>query len=881
MLRDALGQLREFAVVGALAAVVNSVCAQNDALYPELIDAKSFYVPSGAWGTTNDGWFVHELGQTNRALFKWGLSEQEAILAGVPSRATFPEDIFPLLGEVEVIVMDWNFQISDTSFTYDVYDGFLYEQIDGGSYNNENNPVGYEEPQSFINDNRVAWIDLGFEFRPPHGMEVVQFDESTLQSDIPFGRRAIVTHDANWPEHTPAGNFEYIGPISGGAQHFWPCITPQPPITTFLLPSKPRTISSNSTVPNPTNLTVPPGFAMKLQTASTPRWGVTGYDTNDIRDASKWTWSEMGRNVQGTMLWRASVKLTHSYRPRTPVGYAIAISQFVVANEPAMEKEPTDLLKRVERSDRHWNCAIALRETSQETSSLNNALRDAEYFWRGFSGGLQVTDWSRSGLPADPGDFLNYLGNTFVPQSQPVYNLIKGLLILTGVKETVPPEDDVILERLFNGELKQKLAGTELGSLLVEAPANRGWVLGLEQGFKLLLGNPATFGEVESVLHTYESNHAGYFPSGAGILLGETKNWIGDLTSDLLQRITPSPSQSSANGESTPVSTFSTQSVQPLELVEAYIDTLEEARLAQCFYFRASGESDSSVIPLDYQPGSIQTPPTLNLTGDTFVANAAAGEIIRGTVTLNSAGNNITSLRVEGPVSQTLTGRLWFFADDGKLRHLAAGDTVDLEIGSPGGTSSVTIGGMDGADLANSQFQFHVTTATDEQAFFGQTVYYRAEQRSEDPWGDDFDNEGIGDGLSDQWERDHFGSTTRAGSDSDTDGDGIPALAEMISATHPGDPLSRPVLRLGTVAPDHWTISLPVRIGLEDRILPQQSADLESWEEVWSALTPEMDEDQSGMPSGAFRARYRINHNAPPSLFFRALYMPEPLSWGN
>lgn len=833
--------------------------------YPEIIEARSYYTPAVAEDKMTNGWFIHTLGTEQQFLLLWGLADQEK--HGLFSNTVV--DIIPLLGVVESVELNWDFYTSDTSFTYQVDQEFRYADIEGGSYGNEFNPIGYQETQTSINDRRVAWLDLGFKFTPrSNGMGVVEFDKSTTATNLPFGRRAILTHDANDADRTAAGTFEYVGPIQGGPEYFWPCTDPQPPITTFLSPQRVKeTINNVTNVLNPTNAIVPIAMACRLETAFTPRWGVTSVNTNEIRDASQWTWAEMGKLVGGTMLWRANARLTHRYRPRTPAGYALALLEYVYTRElpqPSV-RDPIDYAGRLNIADFNWNTAIALRETSAETSAYNNALRDAEYFWRGVAGGLMVRELAIHSLwgggvagAARMDEFLdpvNTVGNLLAPASTEIYNVIKSGLVLAGVKQTVPPEDAEVLERMYNGEFKQQLPGSSILSLDSTQPSvMSGWRLGILN---------KSYAEIQQSLAELEGINNGFFQPTS--LLDINTELLYGLGADLLQLIGGGSSANStmtATGnsldESSSTLALTAQSEQPLELIEAYVDTVEEARLAQRFYFRPTGVGTSGTIMLDVQPGPLTTP------------TPSPGDIIRGTVTLTCTGNKMTSLRVEGPLEQTITGRLWFFGEDGKMHHLATGEIVNLEAGSSGGMSSITIGGFDGVGLVNSQFEFHVTTSTDGQAFFGQTIYYRAEARGADWWGYDGDS----DGLADQWERDHFGSTARATPDTDSDSDGIPALAEMVSGSHPGDAASRPITKLLKISESEWSLSLPARNGLEYNTLLRKSTDLVTWQSLWW-VWPQEDEDQAHVPPGTKRMRYLINTEGAEQLFLQPVYCSE------
>lgn len=97
---------------------------------------------------------------------------------------------------------------------------------------------------------------------------------------------------------------------------------------------------------------------------------------------------------------------------------------------------------------------IPLRETSDATSSQNLNLRDAEYFLRGYSGGVR----SRTGDSSTDGsnvDFKNAFFNTYVLYSAPGYALIKAPQSADGSEE--------------------ELAGTPVGGVDI---SRLGWVQG-------------------------------------------------------------------------------------------------------------------------------------------------------------------------------------------------------------------------------------------------------------------------------------------------------------------------------------------------------------------------------------------------------------------
>ena len=806
--------------------------------FPEFIDATAYYFPPtlGLGFDPGTGDYIHTLLTTNATRFDWFVPTSKSLMP------TSQENIFPLLGELVRVDSVLEFRARHTQISYVVNDNFTLMNMAGGSYNNEGNPPGYQNSIAIMNGGGVASLGLGLECVLPHGLAPVEFPADGNARNNPFGRHSIVIRNNVNPFVTPAGAYDYVGVnLDGGEAFAYPPAHFSPPNYTYLGNSV-SSLAITSSVTDPADLEFVSSFRWRLASTSTPSMGVTSYNSDAIGDASKWTWAPVGDVTSGEMRWRSSVRMVHRYRPRTPVGYARALKSRVFdLGSPADVPSP-DVSTRKLIADLIWDYIIRVRETSAETSSQNIALRDAEYFWRGVAGGYGLLIFDTFRL-ADFFDPVNTAGNISVPVSTPLYNFIKTIQLEIGMKRSVTLDDAAIAALFYNGEAGYPLPGTDAESLPTTTRATlNGYRLGLRT---------ATFFEIDDALLQFQQILGGMFPV--------------ITVMDLIEEFAPA-----GLGLSTTSTDRAPRSTPGVQALDAYVDTLEEARLGQRYFLRPEDGAPAAVFTLDYQPGPIQSSnggggnQSFSVTGGP-VAKAAPGDIIRGTITFVATGDNFTSVRVEGPVEQTLTGRLWVEID-GHFRHIRAGETLDLAALVADGVEAVTIGGLDGLDLEGSLFDFHFTTAGGGQTFFGQTVYYRAEERSSDFARSDSDN----NNLSDQWERDHFGALGRAAPMADSDGDGVPEIAEMVSGSHPGDPNSVPLLKLGALDADEWLVSLPVRPGLEFALSPQWSADLTDWFplEIW----PEYDEDQAGAPTGTYLARYRIPRNGANKLFFRPGY---------
>lgn len=701
----------------------------------------------------------------------------------------------------------------------------------------------------------LAVLDIDFQVNLPHGIGWVDFEASPADPQNP-GSETSTTNVLSdryvgitdflprgvYPDGSPVGEFEpsqywdrqvmiptgpftYDGPPGGGQistaegtlyVSSWSGLNSS--TTTFVFPT-----------PSDSTGTV---FAARLTSSTRP------YQlASSISPEGEQTLSEAGDITSGELLYWPTVEIIHRYTPKAPAAYArdLAIQNGIPAGDPS------DPMWRKNYADRIWDYAIRLRSTTSETSGLNLALRDAEYFWRGVAGGFSYHLPTFTFLDEVFVDPVNTAANSVVGISTPVYNAMKELLLLIGVKSTVPVTEAQILERILDGKAGYTLAGTPgEGIFTAYAPTMRGYNMGL-----LFLPPEAIQSQLANLVAA-----GGCFPdlSPGEIFLN-------------MDPVTPS-------GGPSPMSEPGPASDPQLLPLEAYIDTLQEARISHRYFIREEGMTAPLSFTFNYESGGVTLPGDGDGGGGTMAFAAAAtsspksprpmsgeGVIPRGYLGYSCLQDKMVSVMVNGPAHLS-TGALRV-EYEGRVRFLQPGVPFDLTVFDPEGVHYFTIGGLDGTSLEGGLFNMEIETSGRQAAIIAQTAFYIARERIESGWFADAD----GDGIDDVWEQDRYGILSLASASSDEDGDGRPLIAEYWLGGDParfdGGPRVQPYVERGGSSPGEWCFTFERRFFGSDRYIIETSPDLVEWSQAF-VDNSEWDADQSGVAPGFFRAIVRI-----------------------
>jgi hypothetical protein len=825
--------------------------AANDcSLYPNQIDARMYFYKRNPFGDEVSS-YVHQIPSVETLQLEWNKPTENS-LDPLPS-----EEWFPLLGELTdvqvTILVDLigslrlDYSANPMPATWPIGDTGLYYGIN------------YPYP--------VASLDLDLELNLPHGIGWVDFEalasdpatppsnetaSTNVLSDrivslggfLPRGVRSDGTPvedfepEQYWDRFVtfPPGPHSYLGPVSGGS-------SPGASATANLLVWSTLDQSQKTfSFPNPT-LATGTIFNARL-TSSSRAFRVASH----ISETGEPTRADAGLITAGELRYWISMDLIHRYIPKKSAAYARDVAADVVSrgmpagdrNDPFWRKNYADLM---------WDYAIRLRSTSSETSAQNLALRDAEYFWRGVSGGYSCNLPVFQFLGETFVDPVNTAANSTVGVSTPVYNAMKEMLLFLGVKSTVPLEESAILERVFDGKTGYTLAGTPGEGLTTAlAPTMAGYAMGM------------AFFTPEAI-----NQRINDFIAGGGCFPDFS---YADVLIELISPPAPAPSAKSRTRSA---------SVPALLPLEAYIDTEPEARLSQRYFMREGGFTGPLEFSLDYDSGDLSLPSGGG--GDAQTAafrgvltkSDSAFSVTRGTVAYTCIQDKFLSVTVTGPLH--LSAGAARVQVGTQTRFLQPGIPLDLTQFDPDGVNAFVIAGLDGAALNDSRFDIVIDTAGTEPAIIGQTVYYAARERNQNDFRDS-----DGDRLNDHWENDYYGGIDRVNGAADDEGDGRTALEEYWLGGSPAEADARPPVqtyraRAGSNATD-WVLTFARRQIGSDSYIIETSTDLATWTPT-SLTSDEWDEDQSGLAPDFYRALVRIPlTSATPTVFARIRIWP-------
>ncbi len=814
-------------VISALTLAAAPLPAANDcARYPEQIDGRLFFIKRTVTNEPLVG-YAHAIPSAENLMMEW-FRPSESSLDPVPA-----EEWFPLLGdlfEVEARItlelvgtMRLDFFSAGLPATWPIGDTGLFYATAATA--------------------PLAVLDLDFQVNLPHGIGWVDFEARPDDPQTPGSETSSlnVLSDryvgvsgflprAVRPDGTPVGDFEpsqywdrqvmippgpftYQGPVEGGEQAVEGA-------TAFVSAwSSLRQSTTTFTFPTP-SVATGTVFAARLTSSSRPYRLASA-----ISETGEQTLADAGDISGGELLYWPVVELTQRYTPKTPAAYArdLAVQNGLPAGDQS------DPMWRKNYADRIWDYTIRLRSTTSETSGFNLALRDAEYFWRGVAGGYSYHLPGFTFLDEVFVDPVNTTANSVVGISTPVYNAMKELLLLLGVKSTVPVADAAILERMMDGKAGYTLAGTPgEGLATAYAPTMRGYNMGL-----LFLTPSEIQGQLARLVAA-----GGCFPD---LSLGE-----------ILFNMDPSPAA--------PRRTRDLASPRLLPL-EAYVDTVTEARISQRYFLREAGLSGPMEFDFIYEPGGLSLPGTGG--GGTFAVAARTARqaaftgsvITRGWLGYSSLQDKMVSVTVEGPWN--LSAGFPRVEVGGQVRFLQPGVPLDLTQFEPGGVHNFVLAGLDGPALEGQSLRIRIDTAGDQAAIVAQTAYYAAREYAAQGGFGDAD----GDGLDDTWEADRYGDHARASASSDEDGDGRPLIAEYWLGGDPtrvdGNPAVQAFRQREGSSEDAWCFSFERREFGSDRYIIETSHDLIDWS-VNYVDNSAWDSDQSGVAPGFYRALVRI-----------------------
>jgi len=816
-----------------------SQAANECSSYPERIDARLYFVKRTVSEEPVIG-YVHAIPSVENFLMEW-YRPSESALDPIPS-----EDWFPLLGDL--------FEV-EARITLELVGALRLDYFSAGfpvTWPIGDTGLFYASAISAP----LAILDLDFQVDLPHGIGWVDFEaspdnpqtavnetsSSNVLSDRYVGVGDFMPRGVR-PDGTPVGDFEaaqywdrqvtipvgpftYNGPVEGG-QH------PYDDASAFLSAwSNLKYSTTTFTFPTP-SVATGTIFLARLTSSSRPYQLPSAISETGERELG-----DAGDITGGELRYWPTIEITHRYTPKTPAAYArdLALQNGLPAGEQS------DPFWRKNYADRIWDYTIRLRSTTSETSGFNLAVRDAEYFWRGVAGGYAYHLPTFTFLDEVFVDPVNTVANSVVGISTPVYNAMKELLLFLNVKSTVPISDAAVLERMLDGKAGYSLAGTPgEGLATAYAPTMRGYNMGL-----LFLTPEAIQSKLADIVAG-----GGCFPDLS----------FGEIFLNLDQAPAPRPRQSLSTNP---------QALLPLD---AYIDTITEARISQRYFVREEGFVGPLDFSFTYDSGGLSLPG--NDGGNTFAAptprslNASfSGSVItRGSLSYGCLQDKMVSVTVSGPIHLSV-GALRVEVGD-EVRFLQPGVPFDLTIFEPGGVHNFVLSGLDGPGLEGGVFSIQVETSGQQAAIVAQTAYYAARERFPQEFFTDQD----GDGMDDTWESDLYGDTLRASVAADDDGDGRPLIAEYLLGGDPtradSGPSPRAFRQRADSGPDEWCFTFERRESSSGSYSVEVSSNLMEWS-VAHVNIEERDIDQSGVAPGFFRAIVRIPLvGEPPPRFAR------------